>query len=185
VPFAYYERLSKKQRRLYDRSAAVTSVPLRHPERIRPFARALEAALATGKRRATQDAARALAGAILRDLDAPGLQVIVKATRPKSPRFELHGLYERDADGAATITVWMKTAAHARIVSFRTFLRTLLHEVLHHLDYVHFRFEDSLHTEGFYARESSLLRQVAPSAPPKKGANRGSKRPEQLSLFGD
>jgi hypothetical protein len=29
----------------------------------------------------------------------------------------------------------MRTAAHKRVVAFRTFLRTLLHELCHHLDY--------------------------------------------------
>jgi hypothetical protein len=45
-------------------------------------------------------------------------------------------------------------------VVFRTFLRTLLHEVCHHLDYDLLRLPDSFHTEGFYKRESSLLKQI-------------------------
>jgi hypothetical protein len=42
------------------------------------------------------------------------------------------------------------------VVAFRTFLRTLLHEVCHHLDYTYLRLPDSFHTQGFFQRESSL-----------------------------
>jgi hypothetical protein len=42
-------------------------------------------------------------------------------------------------------------------VAFKTFLRTLLHELCHHLDYALLNLRDSLHTQGFYQRESSLF----------------------------
>ena len=54
----------------------------------------------------------------------------------------------------------MRTAYHKRVVAFRTFLRTLLHEVCHHLDYELLKLEDSFHTEGFFKRESSLFKQL-------------------------
>jgi hypothetical protein len=54
----------------------------------------------------------------------------------------------------------MRTAQRRQVVKFRTFLRTLLHELCHHLDYELLRLPDSFHTEGFYKRESSLLRQL-------------------------
>jgi hypothetical protein len=54
----------------------------------------------------------------------------------------------------------MRTAQRRQVVKFRTFLRTLLHELCHHLDYELLRLADSFHTEGFYKRESSLLRQI-------------------------
>ena len=38
------------------------------------------------------------------------------------------------------------------------------HELCHHLDYELLRLPDSFHTDGFYRRESSLLRQLFPSA---------------------
>jgi hypothetical protein len=69
-------------------------------------------------------------------------------------------------DGAklAKIQLWMRTAKHKRVVAYRSFLRTLLHEICHHLDYEHFRFPETFHTEGFYNRESSLFRQLLPGA---------------------
>jgi hypothetical protein len=54
----------------------------------------------------------------------------------------------------------MRTARQRRVVAFRTFLRTLLHELCHHLDYQLLRLPDSFHTEGFYKRESSLFHQL-------------------------
>ena len=58
----------------------------------------------------------------------------------------------------------MRTAKQRRVVAFRTYLRTLLHEVGHHFDYALLRLPDSYHTEGFYKRESSLFKQLVPEA---------------------
>jgi hypothetical protein len=66
----------------------------------------------------------------------------------------------------------MRTARHRRVVAFKAFLRTLLHELGHHLDYHHLKLRDSFHTEGFFKRESSLFHQLVPTLPkpPKAGA---------------
>jgi hypothetical protein len=58
--------------------------------------------------------------------------------------------------------VWMRTAAFGRVVAFRTFLRTLIHELCHHLDFTYLELPHSFHTEGFFKRESSLVHQLAP-----------------------
>jgi len=54
----------------------------------------------------------------------------------------------------------MRTAQRRQVVAFRTFLRTFLHEVCHHLDYELFGLRESYHTQGFFKRESSLYRQL-------------------------
>jgi hypothetical protein len=64
----------------------------------------------------------------------------------------------------------MRTARHRRVVAFRTFLRTLLHEAGHHLDYTYLKLAHSFHTEGFFKRESSLFYQLVPSARPGPAA---------------
>ena len=56
----------------------------------------------------------------------------------------------------------MRTAKRRQVVAFRTYLRTLLHEVCHHLDYELLKLADSFHTEGFFKRESSLFKQIVP-----------------------
>ena len=50
----------------------------------------------------------------------------------------------------------MRTAQRQQVVAFRSFLRTLVHEIGHHLDYELFELAETFHTEGFYKRESTL-----------------------------
>jgi hypothetical protein len=78
-------------------------------------------------------------------------------------RGELHGLYQ-SAGRAQLISVWMFTAKREQVVAYRTFLRTLIHEVCHHLDYELFQLGDSFHTTGFFRRESSLVHQLCGAA---------------------
>jgi hypothetical protein len=52
----------------------------------------------------------------------------------------------------------MRTAQRHDVVKPKTFVRTLMHEIGHYLDYAHLRLEDSYHTRGFFQRESSLVR---------------------------
>jgi hypothetical protein len=56
----------------------------------------------------------------------------------------------------------MRTARYKKVVAFRSFLRTILHELCHHLDYEFLELADSFHTEGFFKRESSLFKQLIP-----------------------
>ncbi|MGH2399938.1 MAG: hypothetical protein ACRDF6_08835, partial [bacterium] len=76
----------------------------------------------------------------------------------------LHGLYTAERGKIPRIQLWMRTAKQKRVVAFRTYLRTMLHEVGHHIDYALLRLPDSFHTEGFYKRESSLFHQLMPDA---------------------
>jgi DinB superfamily len=93
-------------------------------------------------------------------LGAPPVRVEVLAARPHARWGELHGLYTAERGKRPKIQLWMRTAKQKRVVAFRTYLRTLLHEVGHHLDYTVLRLEESYHTEGFYKRESSLFHQL-------------------------
>ena len=72
-----------------------------------------------------------------------------------------------------SIQLWMRTARQKRVVAFRIYLRTLLHEVGHHLGYTVLRLPDSYHTEGFYKRESSLFHQLVPNETDGAGGLRG------------
>ena len=54
----------------------------------------------------------------------------------------------------------MRTASREQVVKFRTFLRTLVHEACHHLDYELFKLAETFHTQGFYNRESALVREL-------------------------
>ncbi len=93
-------------------------------------------------------------------LELSPVRVEVLAARPHARWGELHGLYTAERGRTPKIQLWMRTAKQKRVVAFRTFLRTLLHEVGHHIDYTGLRLADSYHTEGFYKRESSLFHQL-------------------------
>lgn len=93
-------------------------------------------------------------------LGAPPVRVEVLAARPHARWGELHGLYTAERGKRPKIQLWMRTAKQKRVVAFRTYLRTLLHEVGHHLDYTVLGLDESYHTEGFYKRESSLFHQL-------------------------
>ena len=104
-------------------------------------------------RKASQD----LIDALVAGFRVPPIRVRVLATRPADGGGELHGLYEpEDGSTPARISVWMRTAQRRQVVAFRTFLRTLIHELCHHLDYELFGLPETFHTEGFYKRESTL-----------------------------
>src|SRR5690606_11869589 len=141
-------------------------------EGLRPEVVELERALGAEDRRAVEAACRRIADGVCARLAVPALRVRVLAARPTGDYGEVHGLYEPEPP-PARITLWMRTAARRRVVAFRSFLRTLVHELLHHLDYELFRFEETFHTEGFFQRESSLARQLlgepaAPAPPPRR-----------------
>src|SRR5262249_23594637 len=121
---------------------------------------ALQESLARDRREAVEVAARTVADGICRALGTPRVAVEVLEVRPRRRDSELHGLYTWEDGEEPRIQVWMRTAAKARVVAWKTFLRTLVHELCHHLDIHHFRLEETFHTEGFFKRESSLVRQM-------------------------
>jgi len=67
--------------------------------------------------------------------------------------------------GVAKISVWMRTAQKEQVVKFRTFLRTVVHEMCHHFDYELHGLPESFHTQGFYTRESTLVRELLGEKP--------------------
>src|SRR5499425_3379810 len=168
MPFAYFERLSRRQQGIYLKSDRISAVPLPDAPALRPLVVELGSALESGDRALTETASQRLASALSRELGLPSVRVTVLAARPHAKWGELHGLYESTGKPRtpSIITLWMRTARQKRVVAFRTFLRTLLHEMGHHLDYTLLKLEDSLHTQGFYQRESHLFHQLVTDGGP-------------------
>ena len=161
--FAYYDRLPAARKRIYDRSDAMERIDLPDPAALRSLVAPLEAALQAENRAEAGRLCSAIATGIVSQLDTAPIRVSVLAVRPSDDRGELHGLYLPEDDGApAVIKLWMRTAKNKRVVAFKSFLRTLLHELCHHLDYELFKLEETFHTGGFYKRESSLFHQLVP-----------------------
>jgi len=171
MPFPYFERLSPRQQKIYLQSDRVTEIRLAQPELLLPLVLGLRQALASEDRRALELAAQNLARGLTEMLRVAPVAIQVLAVRPRSSWGELHGLYTQGDAEPARIKLWMRTAANRRVVAFKTFLRTLIHELGHHLDYGYLKLADSLHTEGFFRRESSLVRQLlggpATASPPQ------------------
>ncbi|HET9927092.1 MAG TPA: DinB family protein [Methylomirabilota bacterium] len=162
MPFAYFTRLTRQQQGIYLESDGITTMPLPEAPRLQPLVTALAQGLESGERALTESVAQRLVLGLVRALGAPPVRVKVLAARPHAGWGELHGLYEtpKRRGEPPLITLWMRTARQQRVVAFRTFLRTLLHEVGHHVDYTLLRLGDSFHTQGFYARESHLFHQL-------------------------
>jgi hypothetical protein len=182
MPFAYYSRLTRAQQRVYRRSDEIGAIPLREAAAIRPAVETVEEALAGGERGRTEVAAQTLFDCLTVALGVPPVRAEVLAARPSRTWGELHGLYvPGERGGRARITLWMRTAQRRQVVAPRTFLRTLVHELCHHLDYDLLKLPDSFHTEGFYRRESSIVHQlvgsgVAPEARAGRARTQGAGR---------
>lgn len=165
--FAYYDNLSSEGQRIYRKSDAILHIAVPDVATLAPLAQAIDPALAAARRDAVESASQALVDALNARLATPPTRVRVLERRPANSRGELQGLYEPDevTGGVAQISVWMRTAERLQVVRFRTFLRTLLHEACHHFDYELYKLPESFHTEGFYARESALMRELLGEPP--------------------
>jgi hypothetical protein len=183
MPFAYFDRLSAARKRVYLRSDAIDRVDLPPGPALDPLLGEIERALRVENRGEVERQTQSLVNELTRRLQVPRVRLRVLTVRPSGNWGELHGLYEPFEDGTPPlITVWMRTVARRQVVAFRTFLRTVLHELCHHLDYELYGLPETFHTQGFYKRESSLFYQIrgddpapVPKAPVRPGA-RGGRR---------
>ena len=166
--FSYYNRLSAKNKAIYRRGDAITSIALPDvaglPAGLRVAAAAAARALTADKPSLVRAQAQKICDLVTGGLETERVVVKVLRVRPQRSYGELHGLYTRDDGKEPTLRVWMRTAQRADVVKPRTFLRTLLHELCHHLDYAHYRLGESFHNPGFFKRESSLMRLLVPPA---------------------
>jgi hypothetical protein len=161
VPFSYFSRLSAARKDIYLRSDAIQRVPLPPGPPFDALTVQLEDALAGERRKEVAALAQMLLDDLTERFRVPRVRVKVLSVRPSGNWGELHGLYEPQDDGKAPlISVWMRTVARKQVVAYRTFIRTLLHELCHYLDYELFDFPETFHTEGFYKRESHLVMQI-------------------------
>ena len=175
VSVDYFTSLSKKQQSAYRASDAAGEIVLPAPAyeglkakttRLRGTLSMAAQSLEGGELLAVEGASRNLVRSVCEALMVNVPEVRVHEIRPRGAYGELHGLTTRwthrqgTGEDKTRIEVWMKTAIGDHVVAFKTFLRTLCHELVHHLDYALLKLEDSLHTEGFFRRESSLMRQL-------------------------
>lgn len=162
MPYSYYRRLPASSKKIYRASDKIEEVDLKDSQFLLPFVRDVQAALQSKQKANVLHASQALTNQITLQLKIPPIKVKVLTSRPHNNYGELHGLYEPVSrkTKVAEISVWMLTAKRKQVVAFKTYMRTLFHEICHHLDYEYYKLEDSFHTEGFFKRESSLYSQL-------------------------
>jgi hypothetical protein len=163
VPFDYYKNLTPKQRKTYRVSEQIAHVELRDPSLLQGAVTALRDALSAGDRRRVQRACDAVARGVCDDLGISRVRVRVGGRRPTdADGGELFGKcsWDEEETKGALVEVWMRTARRGQVVAFKTLLRTLIHELCHHLDYELHGLDNTFHTEGFFRRESSIMRQL-------------------------
>jgi hypothetical protein len=184
VPFEYYHNLSPTQKAIYRKSDRITALPLPDPRKLRPVVKRLKTSLEDERVAAVRQAAGELCREICRSLGVESVRVKVLSRRPSSSGEELMGTYSEREDRPAEIVVWMRTAKRKQVVAVKTFLRTLFHELCHHLDYTLLELDDSFHTEGFFRRESHLFTQLYsdPPKPKKKPAKKKKQRQMKLPI---
>jgi len=165
----YFYRLSPRAQRVWLRSDSIDRFNLVPDEVTLSLTSGLMAALSSGAPLRIEQAAQALADQICHLTSVRTVRVEVRGVRPHNTRGELHGIfYPRGPSprpGAPLIILWMRTAQRHDVVKPRTFLRTLMHELGHYLDYALLRLEESFHTTGFFRRESFLVKTLCPPQP--------------------
>ncbi len=163
MPFAYYQRLSPKEKEIYRKSDGIEEVVIPERESLFPIVRKIEDSLKREDPLGLERSCQGLAISLSRRFQVPSIRIKILEVRPSNYYGELYGIYYPSKKNLpATIKLWMRTAKKGKVVAFKTFLRTFIHEFCHHLDYELFGLSESFHTEGFYKRESHILRQLLP-----------------------
>ena len=62
-----------------------------------------------------------------------------------------------------TITMAYRTAVRRKVIAFKTYVNTLVHEFMHHYDHQRLQLGASFHTRGFYQRVGDLVAQLVPA----------------------
>lgn len=162
MAYSYFYRLSRRQQKIYLKSETINTVRLKDIDELKLITQKLEQQLPTGDVVLVEDCSQALVNTLCQQLRFASARINVMERRPHNDYGELHGLYEpvERTRPRAKIYVWMRTAKRQQVVAFKTYLRTLIHEFCHHLDFEYYKFEDSFHTKGFFQRESSIVKQL-------------------------
>jgi len=179
----YFYRLSARAQRIWLKSDSIDRFELVPDAATSSLTAELMAALSSGSPLIIGRAAQALADQICGLMGVHGVQVEVRGVRPHNTRGELHGIfYPRGPSShpsAPLIILSMRTAQRHEVVKPKTFLRTLMHELGHYLDYALLRLGESFHTTGFFRRESFLVKIVSPAQPAAQPG--GSNQEQSLS----
>jgi hypothetical protein len=172
---AFFYRLSPHAQRCYLKSDSIERYDFVPNGAVLARTQALLRTLEGGSLTAINQAAQHLVNEVCRLMGITPVRVEIRGVRPRNTRSELHGIFYPH-ERPPRMVVWMRTAQRRDIVKPKTFLRTLLHELGHYLDYAFLKLGDSFHTSGFFKRESFLVRALYGA--PRAGAGKDSGEPE-------
>jgi hypothetical protein len=154
---AFFYRLSPQAQRCYLKSDAIDRYNFIPSGAALARTQALIQTLDSGSLAAINQSAQRLVDEVCHILGVTPVRVEIRGVRPRDTRSELHGIFYPH-ERPPRMVVWMRTAQRHDVVKPKTFLRTLLHELGHYLDYAFLKLGDSFHTKGFFKRESFLVR---------------------------
>jgi len=164
---SYFYRLPTRTQRIWLKSDSIDRFDLVPDRTTFSLTNALMGALPSGAPLVIERAAQALTNQVCGLMGVRGVRVEVRGVRPHNTRGELHGIFyprgPSSSPGPPLIILWMRTAQRHDVVKPKTFLRTLMHELGHYLDYALLRLEESFHTTGFFRRESFLVKVLSPT----------------------
>jgi hypothetical protein len=156
---AFFYRLSPRAQRCYLKSDEIDRYNFVPSGAALARTQAMLQTLEGGSLAAINQSAQHLVNEVCRVIGVAPVRVEIRGVRPRDQRSELHGIfYPRERP--PRMVVWMRTAQRRDVVKPKTFLRTLLHELGHYLDYAFLKLDDSFHTKGFFKRESFLVRSL-------------------------
>ena len=166
---SYFYRLSARAQRTWLKSDSIERFDLLPNAASSALTAALIAVLPSGALIEIERAAQTLANHLCGLLAVRAVRIEVRGVRPHNTQGELHGIFyprgPSSRPAAPLIILWMRTAQRHDVVKAKTFVRTLMHELGHYLDYSLLRLEESFHTAGFFRRESFLVRILFPTQP--------------------
>jgi len=113
------------------------------------------------------DVSQALLDRMAAELKVPPVKLHFKDQPQKHRRrngkltYKEYAFYEPDGK----ITIYNKTAVRQQYLASKSYLDTLVHEFLHHLDYRLLSLQHTFHTQGFYRRLADLMARLQASGP--------------------
>ena len=178
----YFYQLSARAQRSYLRGDSIDRFDLVASPTALSLTDALMRALEGGAPTVVERASQALVAELCRLMRVAVVRVEVRSVRPRNAVGELHGIFFPRGTGrtparipggtsvrgtaigapaaAPLIVLWMRTAQRHDVVKPKTFIRTLMHELGHYLDYALLGLDESFHNSGFFRRESFLVRTI-------------------------
>jgi hypothetical protein len=150
----------------YSRSESILAIDLPPAEPLRILAKQLEEAMKIEDKRKIQSACNDIAISVSQHYGVTPPTVRILGVRPLEEAGDrVDETYGDYTFATQRIRLWMRTAVLEKMTSFGTLLSTLCHEICHHLDVVHYGFDNTFHTRGFYERAGQLYHHVRGTPP--------------------